>query len=138
MIQQINESEKNRIRNLHREHFILNEDNGFNDIPGFKKMMDDKTFLIYTKDLGSGKEIQIQYIKLSNSLDIDLPYAMDTENERLFKILLYNSRNRSVVMKSIGATITTNPKEATYFEISDVDNVRKVIRDIVPILNKWK
>jgi len=26
MIQQINESEKNRIRNLHRKHFILNED----------------------------------------------------------------------------------------------------------------
>ena len=25
MIQQINESEKNRIRNLHNEHFILNE-----------------------------------------------------------------------------------------------------------------
>ena len=26
MIQPINESEKNRIRNLHREHFILNEE----------------------------------------------------------------------------------------------------------------
>jgi|ETNvirenome_6_85_1030632.scaffolds.fasta_scaffold190752_1 hypothetical protein len=26
MIQQITESEKNRIRNLHREHFILNEE----------------------------------------------------------------------------------------------------------------
>ena len=25
MIQQINESEKNRIRNLHKQHFILNE-----------------------------------------------------------------------------------------------------------------
>ncbi len=28
MIQQINESEKNRIRNLHRKHFILNEQVG--------------------------------------------------------------------------------------------------------------
>ena len=32
MIEQINESEKNRIRNLHKKHFILNEDSGQSDI----------------------------------------------------------------------------------------------------------
>ena len=33
MIQQINESEKSRIRNLHRKHFILNEQPGMGDGP---------------------------------------------------------------------------------------------------------
>ena len=145
MIQQINESEKNRIRNLHREHFILNEqpldkilkksDNKalekaitgmgtkdeYPDIPGFKKFITSLGILTYTKDLGRGDEITLQY---SDSKGFDIDRGGDRPiHKEIHKEL---SKHGNVEVKG-GGTMLVIPK---------VKNITNLLNGIKPLLNK--
>ena len=123
MIQQINESEKSRIRNLHRKHFILNENKGdYPDIPGFEKGMTSLGVLTYTKDLGGGDKITLQYSD-SQGFDID----GGSKPIRNLKILHNElSKHGDVEVEGLGAALV----------VPEVRNITKLLNAIKPLLTK--
>ncbi len=124
MIQQISESEKNRIRNLHIEHFILNENKGdYPDIPGFKKFIFTGV-LTYTKDLGRGDEIILQY---SDSQGFDIDSGERPIPKEIHKELSKHGNVEVKGLQNFGGNMLVVPK---------VKNITNLLNGLKPILTK--
>ena len=132
MIQQINESEKNRIRNLHSKHFILNENKEeYPDIPGFKKKFMENTsphgtVLVYKKKLKGGNVLTLTYYK-----DKQLMTIMNTKGYPLDKEIGDELSKHGDVEVRGG-----KGKHGSMFLVKRVNDINKLITDITPILTK--
>ena len=114
MIQQINESEKNRIRNLHREHFILNEQPTVEDFEG---LAPKKLVLPEIK----GLEKQTKEIVTKRGPQQTITYSLMGYKDSLFEITVrpYKFDDRYEV-----------------FAFTTTDQLYPLVQEILPLLKK--
>ena len=141
MIQQINESEKNRIRNLHREHFILNENKGdYPDIRGFKKKFMENTsphgtVLEYKSKLKGGNVCYLtcymdtpQHVTVVNTNGKPLDKEIGDEL----------SKHGEVQVRGGEGNMRGGKKKyrGSMFLVKKIKNINNLINGIKPILTK--